>query len=61
MSNLSLNEFYTSGYLQVMTQGSQIVAKSIQGRKTSLVFTCKFILHYDLVDSLQAVLLSLLS
>lgn len=39
-----------------MIQGSQEVAKTIQGRKSALVFTCKFIIHYDLVESLQAVI-----
>lgn len=56
MINTSLQEFASSGYLNVLVQGGQILAKtSVLGRKGCLIFMCKLLLFYDTFNCLNSV------
>ena len=42
--------------MKLVVQGGQVIAgKSVQGRKSSLMFICKLILYYDTVNCLNLV------
>lgn len=56
MQNTSLQEFNQSGYMSIFVRGSQALGQSIQGRKATLLFVSKLIVHYgDHMTALQMV------
>lgn len=56
MTHTTLQEFFNSGYLNLVVQGSQIIAgASIQGRKSSLLFICRLISFYNNISVLDMV------
>lgn len=62
MQNTSLEEFNQSGYMSIFVRGSQALGQSIQGRKATLLFISKLIVHYgDHMSALQMVFLFLFS
>jgi hypothetical protein len=46
MQNTTLEEFNNCGYMPIFVQGSQALARSIQGRKAALLFMSKMLVHY---------------
>jgi hypothetical protein len=62
MIHTSMQEFFNSGYLNLVVQGSQIIAgASIQGRKSSLLFICRLISFYNNISVLDMVKYTLFS
>ena len=59
MINITLLEFAESGYLNLVVQGGQVISKTIQGRKATLIFFSKLILFYDTLNCLDMVNISL--
>jgi len=55
MVNTTLQEFAESGYLNLAVQGGQVISKSTQGRKATLIFFSKLILFYDTLSCLEMV------
>jgi hypothetical protein len=55
MINITLQEFAESGYLNLVMQGGQVISKSTQGRKATLIFFSKLILFYDTLSCLEIV------
>lgn len=56
MLHTTLEEFFQSGYLQLVVQAGQATAQTISGRKASLIFLCKMIVNYDPVEALRLVI-----
>lgn len=62
MQNTSLEEFDSCGYTRILVQGCQVLSRSIQGRKASLLFVSKLLVHYNNhIQALQMVFLHLYS
>lgn len=47
ITNITLSEFYQSGYMSLLLQAGEVTAHTIPGRKASLLFICKMLSHYD--------------
>lgn len=54
-NNITLFEFYQSGYMSLLLQAGQLTGQSIAGRKASLLFICKMLCHYDTAETLKLV------
>lgn len=46
MQNTSLEEFNSCGYMNILVRGSEALAQSIQGRKATLLFFSRLLVHY---------------
>ena len=53
--NISLEDFYRSGYLSLVVQGGRATAQTIQGRKAGFLFVCKLLVNYDTGETLKLV------